>query len=65
MKNVGDTITTKLSKRKPMMTTHLKYVDDMSLLEALNLKKILMENPDPIRPLSYHKRTENVLQVNQ
>ena len=36
--NWGAQITQKLSTRTPIQTMHLKYFDDVSLLEAINLK---------------------------
>ena len=56
-----DNITAVNSKRKPIMTTHLKYVNDLTLLKSLNLKKELELNPELIRPLNYHERTGHVL----
>ena len=44
-----------------MMTTHLKYVDDLTLLESLNLKKKLELNSQLIRPIYYYERTGHVL----
>ena len=46
-----------------MQNTHMKYVDDLSLAQSLNLKKCLIENPDPnpARPLAYHDRTHHLL----
>ena len=62
MKNTGERITEKLNRRKPLPYTHLKYVDDMSILESLNLKETLIDNPavNPPRPLAYHDRTNHV-----
>ena len=48
-------------RRKPLNNLHLKYVDDLSFLTAINLKKKLIENPGQIRPVSYHNRTGHVL----
>ena len=47
------------NKRLPMPRIYLKYVNDMTVTEALNLKLILVANPDhkPPRPLQYHQRT--------
>ena len=42
---------------------HLKYVDDLTLAEAVNLPQILIENPDRPRPDSYHARTGHALPV--
>ena len=61
-KNMGEIITDKLNKRKPVLYTHMKYVDDMSILQAMNLKEHLFPNPasDPPRPLAYHDRTNHI-----
>ena len=58
-KHLGDHITTKLSKRTPIPNIHLKYVDDMTLAEAMRLKNTLIPNPDPcpVQPLAFHYRT--------
>jgi hypothetical protein len=50
-------------RRKPLKNLHLKYVDDLSYLTAIHLKKKLTGNPDsnPVRPLAYHNRTSHVL----
>ena len=50
-----------------MPRIHLKYVDDMKVAEALNLKKKLIVIPDahPPRPLQYHQRTGHVLPAGQ
>ena len=50
-------------RRKPLNKLHLKYVDDLSFLTSLDLKKSLVENPDvhPARPVNYHNRTNHVL----
>ena len=65
MRNVGETITGPIGKRKPMHTTHLKYVYDLSILEALNLKKDFVNNPELIRPVNYHERTGHTLPANK
>ena len=46
-----------------METIHLKFIDDLSIAESLNLKKQLIPNPDvnQPRPLDYHNRTEHSL----
>ena len=48
-----------------MMKLHLKYVDDLSYLTSIDLKKKLVEDTDPIRPVSYHNRTEQVLPIEE
>ena len=64
LKNVGKYITKPFNRRGPMPKIHLKYIDDMTIAEALDLKKALTGNPDPEpeRPLQYHERTGHVLQ---
>jgi hypothetical protein len=46
-----------------MPKTHMKFVDDMTLAGALNLKECLVPNPDVNQPLplAYHDRTQHVL----
>jgi hypothetical protein len=61
VKNIGEVITGPASKRKPMETGHMKYVDDLTLLEAMNLKEVLITNPEPVRPFNYHERTNHIL----
>jgi hypothetical protein len=41
----------------------MKYVDDMSLAQSLNIRECLIPNPDPnpARPLAYHDRTHHLL----
>ena len=50
-------------RRKPLENIHLHYVDDFSYLTSINLKKELIENPDmnPVRPVTYHNRTGQIL----
>ena len=62
-KNMGQLITQKLNKRSPISNIHMKYVDDLSMAQSLNLKECLIPNPDPkpARPLSYHDRTGHLL----
>ena len=62
-KNTGLHITQNLHKRKPIKNIHLKYIDDLSLAEALNLKESLVDNPDinPPRPFTFHDRTNQIL----
>ena len=45
----------------------MKYVDDMTAAEAINLKKQLVKNPNcnPARPLQYLERTEHILPEGQ
>ena len=67
LKNVGRIITKPFNKRIPMPRIHLKYVDDMTVAEALNLKKKLIPNPNNNlpRPVQYHQRTGHILPEGQ
>ena len=60
-KNLGSKVTTKLGKRTPLKNIHMKYVDDLSLAQAVDLKECLIPNPNPTRPLAYHERTNHIL----
>ena len=60
--NTGDLITSK-KNMKTMNEIHLKYVDDLTLAEAINLPASLVEVPDRPQPDNYHARTGHVLQV--
>ena len=41
--NIGDQITTSKNKRKTMEKTHMKYINDLSIAAAINLKENLCE----------------------
>ena len=60
-REIGKVITQQ--RRKPLKNLHLKYVDDLSYLTSINLKKELIGNPDmnPVRPVTYHNRTGQFL----
>ena len=60
--HLGEQLTKPLNKRSPLSNTHLKYIDDMTLAEAINLKRALIPNPDPCppQPLAYHDRTQHI-----
>ena len=62
--NAGDIITSKRNMKK-VNEIHLKYVDDLTLAEAINLPNKLVSVPDSDRPLpdSFHARTGHVLPV--
>ena len=61
--NIGEKITEKLSKRKPIDRIHLKYVDDMTMAQSMNLPDCLIPNPDPTPPrrFEHHDQTEHLL----
>ena len=52
---IGDVITQQKKKFLPT-TTHANYVDDLTIVEALNLKLTLVPNPDRPLPDSFHAR---------
>ena len=43
-----------------MHSLNLKYIDDLSMLTAINLKYCLMEDPTD-RPFNFNERTSQVL----
>ena len=51
----------KLGKRAPLPNIHMKYVDDLSLAQAINLKECVIPNPNPTHPPNYHERTNHIL----
>ena len=59
--NIEKHITTKLSKRTPLPNIHMKYVDDLSYAQSINLKESLTDNPNPVLPTTYHDRTHHTL----
>ena len=60
--NAGDLITSK-KNMKTMNQIHLKYVDDLTLAEAIVLPTNLVEVPDRPQPDPYHARTGHALPV--
>ena len=60
---LGKKITSAINKRKEITTDHWKYVDDLTVAEALNLKVTLEEDESKTleKPLTYHDRTEHLL----
>ena len=60
--NAGEIITSKRNM-KTLNEMHLKYVDDLTLAEAINLPKSLVSVPDDVRPQPdmFHARTVHVL----
>ena len=61
--NIGSVITKPLSERKPIAKAHMKYIDDLSYVHSMDLKKSLKLSTDTSRPLplSYHDRTGHYL----
>ena len=52
-KNLGSQITLGLNKRIPLPYSHMKYLDDISLVQSINLKQSV------VHPVTYHERTFN------
>ena len=63
MNNTGETITS-MKRSRIEGQIHLKYVDDFSLAESINLRKQLTPGPVGPKPESYHNRTGHVLPNN-
>jgi hypothetical protein len=43
---------------------NLKYIDDLSMLAAFNLKKCLVEDPvERTRPFSFNERTQQIIDI--
>ena len=63
--NAGDIITIRRNM-KVANEIHLKYIDDLTLAEAINLPNNLVSVPDNIRPQPdmFHARTGHVLPLN-
>ena len=63
----GTRITQGVNVRNAINNLHLKYVDDLTLLESMSLKDVLTVNPQQQwdRPLNFHQRTEHVLDPSQ
>ena len=60
---IGLTITENQKSRKPIPIMKKKYVDDLSIMTSIDLKKVAVHYPN-LRaqgPLSYHKRTQHYL----
>ena len=63
-RELGIRITQATSKRKEMENKHWKYVDDLIVAEALELKPALVDDDCQTldKPLTYHNRTNQILQ---
>ena len=60
--NAGDTVTT-IKRTNIEREIHLKYVDDFSLAESINLKRQLVPDHSSLKPEPYHQRTGHKLPV--
>ena len=59
--HIGDIITQPINRRKKMERTKKKWIDDFSLFASIDLKKTLLANTEPVRPVPYRSRTEQIL----
>ena len=62
-RDFGERITRAITKRKQIDPKHWKYVDDLTLAEAIDLKTMLEKYTKNVleKPLTYHNRTEHLL----
>ena len=51
----------KRKRRMPLESKRVKFVDDLSLAQSVNLKKSLIPDVFPVRPLAFENRTEHIL----
>jgi hypothetical protein len=58
---LGEIITQPQKKRKRIDKTKKKWIDDLTILAAMDLKKILVNNPSPTHPVPFRSRTEHIL----
>ena len=60
--SIGQQISQPRRKRKPIKKCKVKWIDDMTLCTAVDLKRSLVKEDRPVpRPLSFHARTEHRL----
>ena len=66
-KHLGDHITNKLRNRNTLPNIHLKFIDDITLAEPINLPNSLIPNPDlcPPQPFAFHERTQHIMPVEE
>ena len=64
-KPLGRVITEPERKRTKIETAKQKFVDDFTVMTAIDLKKTLARDIDPkiVRPLPYRSRTEHILPI--
>ena len=58
---IGKIITRPPKQRKKMDKTKKKWIDDFTVLASIDLKRTLVANTEPLRPVDYHGRTEHLL----
>ena len=62
-RNIGEKLTLYQNTHKVIISMHAKYVEDLTVAEALKMKNVLnAEKEEQLkRPLNYHQRTEHSL----
>ena len=61
---IGEKVTQPMRKRQPIKSTQMKFIDDMTMMESLNLRDCVISDPDPSppQPPQYRCRTAHLLQ---
>ena len=62
---IGSIITQPLKSRRRIDKAKKKWIDDFTVLAAIDLKKTLVPNINPIRPVPFRGRTEHSLPVQE
>ena len=60
-KEIGETITQPTNKRKKMEKGKKKWVDDFTVMASIDLRQKLEQDPDPIRPVPWRGRHDQIL----
>ena len=61
-RKLGEIITKPLAERKPLERAHMKFIDDLSFVNGLDLKhKLKKSTGEILRPVAYHNRTGHYL----
>ena len=63
-KSLGEIITQPLNQRKRMDKEKKKWIDDFTILAAMDLKEILVNDPAPVYPVPFRSRTGHILPPN-
>ena len=59
--SLGNIITQPMNRRKKMERSKKKWIDDFTLLSSIDLKRCLVTDPAPVRPVPWRRRTEHIL----
>ena len=59
--SIGSIITQPNNVRKKMEKSKKKWIDDFTLLASIDLKRRLVSDPAPVRPVPWRGRTEHIL----